>query len=88
MSVSRKKNAVWNKAPRVRGKNPAKYRRDAYGNELYKESYGKDTPKGWQIDHKKPKSKGGSNALKNLQPLKTSFNRRLSNSLKKRSLRS
>jgi len=85
MAMSRKKSAVWNKAARVRGKNPAKYRRDPYGNEIYFRSYGKNSSKGWQIDHIKPKSRGGSNALKNLQALKSSVNRRLSNSLVKRS---
>ena len=85
MAISRKKNAVWNRATRVRGKNPTKYRRDPYGNEIYYRSYGKNSPKGWQIDHIKPKSRGGSNALRNLRALKSSVNRRLSNSLVKRS---
>ena len=85
MAISRKKSAVWKRATRVRGKNPSKYRRDPYGNEIYYRSYGKNSPKGWQIDHIKPKSRGGNNALRNLQALKSSVNRRLSNSLIKRS---
>ncbi len=85
MAISRKKQAVWNRAARVRGKSPAKYRRDPYGNEIYHRSYGKDSPKGWQIDHIRPKSRGGSNALRNLQALKSSVNRRLGASLFKRS---
>ena len=85
MAISRKKNPVWNKAARVRGKNATKYCRDPYGNEIYYRSYGKNSPKGWQIDHIKPKSRRGSDALRNLQALKSSVNRRLSNSLVKRS---
>ena len=80
----RKKDAVWDKAAKVRGKNPSKYRRDSYGNEIYYSSYGKNSEKGWEVDHIKPKSTGGSDALKNLQALKSSENRRLSNSTKKR----
>ena len=85
MTFSRRKRAVWNKAARVRGKNSSLYRKDPYGNEIYRPSHGKNTPKGWQIDHIKPKSKGGSNALRNLQALKSSVNRRLGNSRVKRS---
>ncbi len=34
---------------------------------------------GWEIDHLKPQSKGGTDHLNNLQPLKTSDNRKKSN---------
>ena len=30
------------------------YRKDAYNNEIYKPSYGKDTKMGWNVDHIKP----------------------------------
>lgn len=69
---------AWAKAPKVRGKNPDLYRRDAKGNELYKHSYGKQGPKSWEIDHKKPKAKGGSNHQRNLQILQTKANRKKS----------
>ncbi len=89
MVSSRKlKIAVWDQAAKVRGKDPAKYRRDPYGNEMYYQSYGKNTPKGWEIDHIIPKSLGGSDALYNLQALNTSVNRRLGNSPYKRVRRS
>ena len=80
-----KRDAVWNKAKKIRGKDPAKHRRDPYGNEMYYGSYGKTSPKGWEIDHIKPKARGGSDALRNLQALNTRVNREKGDSLKKRS---
>ena len=32
---------AWNNANIIRGKNPDVYRKDKYGNEIYKSSYGK-----------------------------------------------
>ena len=68
---------VWEKGKPIKGKNP-KHRKDSYGNEIYKPSYGKSTDKGWEIDHKKPINKGGSNSMKNKQPLQTSENKKKS----------
>ena len=80
-----KKDAVWNKAKKIRGKDPAEYRQDPYGNVMYYGSYGKASPKGWEIDHIKPIARGGSDALRNLQALNTNVNREKGDSLKKRS---
>ncbi len=33
---------------------------------------------GWQIDHSKPRAKGGTDHLNNLNPLKTADNRKKS----------
>jgi len=76
---------IWKKAKLLRGQDPNKYRQDPYGNKLHKDSYGKSTKMGWEIDHIKPKSRGGSNATKNLQALQTKVNREKSNSLVKKS---
>ena len=69
---------VWEKAKKVRGKNPDLYRRDAKGNVIFKSSHGKASPMGWEVDHKKPKAKGGSDHRRNLQALQTHANRRKS----------
>ncbi|MCT4559373.1 MAG: HNH endonuclease [Pelagimonas sp.] len=78
---------VWNKAKTVRGKNPNLFRRDSQGNEIYKPAYGRNSPKGWEVDHIKPKSKGGSDAKRNLQALQTSANRKKSDKLPRKSSR-
>ena len=79
MNYQDKKDQVWEKGQKVRGKNPDLYRKDKYGNEMYKPSYGKATEKGWEIDHSKPQSKGGTDHLNNLQPMNTSANRQKGN---------
>ena len=78
-------NKVWAKAKPIRGKNPNTHRQDPYGKTMYKNSYGKSSAMGWEIDHIKPTSKGGSNSIRNKQALNTSVNRSKGNSLKKRS---
>lgn len=85
MSIDDKKDAVWQKAKPIRGKDPTKYRKDPYNNVLNYDSYGEDSEMGWEIDHIKPASRGGSDATVNLQALKTSVNREKGDSLKKRS---
>ena len=75
------KDAVWEKGLKIPGKNPNTHRADAYGNELYKYSYGKRSSKGWEIDHIIPQSKGGIDKLPNLQPLKAKTNASLQNKI-------
>ena len=66
---------VWEKAKKIPSKDPGLYRRDPRGNEIYKPSYGKNSEKGWEVDHKKPADKGGTDNLRNLQPLQTEENK-------------
>lgn len=75
MTYQDKKDDVWDKGSKIRGKNPDLYRKDKFGNEMYKPSYGKSSDKGWEIDHSKSQSKGGTDHLNNLQPMNTTANR-------------
>lgn len=75
MSSRNRKDKVWAKGQKVKGKNPKLYRKDKFGNIMFYHSYGKTTPMGWEIDHSKPKSKGGTDHLNNLQPMNTKANR-------------
>ena len=84
-NVNHLKDAVWELAKTIPGKDPYLYRQDAYENVMYRWSYGKDTPMGWVIDHIKPVSKGGTDDLDNLQAMNTAKNRELGDSTDKRS---
>lgn len=66
---------VWEKGKPVRGKDSDLYRRDVAGNVIYKPSHGKNSEMGWEVDHKRPVSKGGKDNLGNLQPLQTGENK-------------
>ena len=75
MASEKKKDAAWENADTVRGKNPNLYRQDTYGNLMYKPSYGKRSDMGWEIDHKHPVSKGGTDSNRNLQAVQWKENR-------------
>lgn len=69
---------VWNKAKPIRGKNPVVWRCDPYGNVIRQPSFRTEGEYGWEIDHKKPKEKGGTDDPRNLQPLHWEENRKKS----------
>jgi 5-methylcytosine-specific restriction endonuclease McrA len=52
---------------------------------MYRNSHGKSSEMGWDVDHITPKSRGGSDATKNLQALNSSVNRGKGDSLIKKS---
>jgi 5-methylcytosine-specific restriction endonuclease McrA len=70
---------VWDRGKKIPGKDPDLYRQDAAGNTLYRPSYGKDSDMGWEVDHRRPVDKGGTDNLRNLQPLQSDENREKSN---------
>lgn len=85
MATKEQQEKAWNNAKTIRGKDSDIHRQDSYGNKMYKTSYGKDSDMGWEVDHIKPQSKGGSDATRNLQALNTSVNRSKGDSLVKKS---
>jgi len=75
MTSKREIDKIWEKGHKIRGKNPNLFRKDDLGNEIFKPAYGKQGAKSWEIDHKKPASKGGSDKTVNKRPLLTKANR-------------
>lgn len=71
------KERVWEKADPIRGRDPDKYRRAPSGATMTNSQYGKTGAGGWEIDHIKPKSRGGSDGMD------TKTNRSKGNSLVK-----
>jgi len=70
---------VWRKAATIRGRNPETWRKDSEGNVIRYGSYGTKGEYGWEIDHKNPRSNGGTDNIRNLQPLQWQENRTKSN---------
>lgn len=65
---------IWDKGQPIRGKNPDLYRKDIFGNIMYRPSYGKTSEMGWNVDHSKPQALGGTDHLNNLQPMNSIAN--------------
>lgn len=73
------KESIWRKGAIVAGYDQNVFRKDACGAWMRKDRYGDTSSKfGWEIDHKQPVSRGGSDDLWNLQPLQWENNRRKS----------
>lgn len=75
---------IWEKGNTVRGRDPDVWRNDAEGNRMRRGSYGTQGKYGWEVDHKYPQSKGGSDNLKNLRPLHWEENREKSDKVPKK----
>lgn len=75
VSASREhlKREVWNKAKPVIGADASLWRKDAKGFVIaYRDHGNAHSPYGWVMHHVLPKSKGGTEALFNLQPVNNS----------------
>lgn len=80
------KLAVWKKAKKIKDLNPEEYRLcKISGNIIRYSHYGNNkSPNNWDIDHIIPKNKNGSDDLSNLQPISSSKNRSMRDSLKEK----
>jgi hypothetical protein len=67
--------AVWKKGASVAGYDAGQYRKDRCGARMQRDRYDKTTQFGWEIDHIKPVSTGGTDDLANLQLLYWENNR-------------
>ena len=61
---------VWEKAQKVEGYDPAKYRKDQCDAWIVRDHYGnRNSIYGWEIDHITCVANGGDDSLSNLRPL-------------------
>lgn len=76
MATKKQKQIAWDNSKKIRGRNPNIWRRDSAGNPIYKPAYGTQGERGWQVHHKNPKAKGGTDNPRNLEALQTAENRK------------
>ena len=79
MEIDKNVALVWEKAIAVPGYNPTIIRKDICGAWIKWNDYGnRESQCGWEIDHIKPVSLGGSSLMSNLRPLHWQNNARKS----------
>ena len=74
---------VWEKGKKIVGVKTKSVKKDKFGEVIAKFHYGDTIQYGWEIDHIKPVSKGGTDDLSNLQPLYWENNRHKENNYPK-----
>ncbi len=67
---------VWQKAAPVENNDPKIWRKDFAGAWIRRDQYGKTSSYGWEIDHLRPISLGGTDAIGNLLPMHWENNRK------------
>lgn len=70
-----KLDSIWEKGKIVESQDSSIHRQDFAGAWMEKSRYGQEHPFGWEVDHKIPESKGGTNDISNLQPVQWENNR-------------
>lgn len=76
MVTKKDRDAAWDRAATIRRKNPDTWRRDELGNSMRRGSYGTQGKFGWEIDHRNPRSRDGTDSGRNLRALNWEANRR------------
>jgi len=66
---------AWDRAAEIRGSDPNTWRRDEEGNVIRYGSYGTTGEYGWELDHRYPQSKGGTEHGRNIRALHWQANR-------------
>ncbi len=69
MVTKKDREAAWDRAATIRQKDPDVWRRDEMGNPIRHGSYGTHGEFAWQVDHRNPVSKGGTDNPRNLRVL-------------------
>jgi len=71
---------IWEKGIPIRGYDPAEWRLDKHGFTIQFSQHGRrDSAFGWEVDHIVPESWGGSDEIRNLQPVYWRVNAHKSN---------
>lgn len=85
LSDDSRKLAAWSKARTVFGYDPRYVRQDDFGNFIEWVQYGnRNSPYGWEIDHRRPTALGGSDGAGNLRALHWRANASLGGGLSNR----
>jgi len=78
MATQKEVDNAWERAATIRGNDPAVWRRDEMGNVIRYGSYGTTGEYGWEIDHRNPLSRGGTDHGRNQRALHWEANRKKS----------